>query len=105
MEKKSVASRGGHAPGHLRDALLDCFEGQVSKPWYKPLGESEALVFRHQEMQAAWDVMGLKQRAQWLIGQLWNCTDVLPSMACENLDIQRGSTYAQAARKLKADLG
>ena len=37
----------------------------------------------------------------WLLGQLWNCTDVLPGGYCEQLDLVRGSTYAQAVRRIK----
>ena len=35
-----------------------------------------------------------------LAGDLWNCTDILPGWACDQLDIPTGSTYAQAARKI-----
>jgi hypothetical protein len=38
-----------------------------------------------------------------MIGDLWNCTDTLPGDACEALDIQHGSTYAQAVRSLRAE--
>lgn len=31
---------------------------------------------------------------------LWNCTDIVPSLACDVLDIPLGSTYAQAVRSL-----
>lgn len=38
-----------------------------------------------------------------LIGQLWNCTDCLPSGCCEDLEIPYGSTYAVGVRKMKAE--
>lgn len=36
-----------------------------------------------------------------LLGQLWNCTDILPSEVCAALDMPEGSTYAQAVRQVK----
>lgn len=35
-----------------------------------------------------------------LAGRLWNCTDTLPGSFCDDLELPRGSTYAQAARHL-----
>jgi hypothetical protein len=44
---------------------------------------------------------GEVRTGQWLIGQLWNCTDTLPSAYCDQLEITKGSSYANAARNLK----
>ncbi|MGP4007429.1 hypothetical protein [Streptomyces sp. 4N124] len=60
----------GHAPGHTRDAFCEAVEQ-----------EGRSL-----------------HREDWTV--LWNCTDILPGMDCEDLDIPRGSTYAQAVRSL-----
>jgi hypothetical protein len=42
------ASRGGHAPGHLRDALIECLDqemtGQVGS-WVDAMADDEALWF------------------------------------------------------------
>ncbi len=74
--------RGGHAPGHLRDAFCEYFaEGS----------DTDAVVVGEHEQ-----VMPLR----WLIGQLWNCTDILPSEYCTVLDLLQGSTYAMAVRNL-----
>jgi hypothetical protein len=35
---------------------------------------------------------------------LLNCNDPLPASCCDQLDLPEGSTYAQAVRKLKADI-
>jgi hypothetical protein len=35
---------------------------------------------------------------RWLLGQLWNCTDILPDDACDDLLLPSGSSYAQAVR-------
>lgn len=36
-----------------------------------------------------------------LSGLLWNCTDVLPGLWCDELDLSAGSTYARAARLVR----
>jgi CheY-like chemotaxis protein len=35
-----------------------------------------------------------------LLGRLWDCIDPLPQSVCEDLGLELGSTYANAARKL-----
>lgn len=76
------ASRGGHAPGHLRDALLE---------WLDAEEESETVVVGYEER-----TMPLS----WLLGQLWNCTDGLPGPYCHELGLPSGSSYAQGVRSL-----
>jgi hypothetical protein len=39
--------------------------------------------------------------ARWIRGQLWSCSDTLPSSLCVDLAIPVGSSYAQAARSLR----
>ena len=36
-----------------------------------------------------------------LAGDMWNCTDVMPSFLCEVLDMPQGSTYARGARRIR----
>ena len=36
-----------------------------------------------------------------LCGKLWNCTDVLPQMACDDAQVPVGSTYACAAQAVR----
>ncbi len=76
MTQKYQPNRGGHAPGNLREPLLD----------YLLDGEGEP------------------NQVRWLIGQLWNCTDIVPGDCCTELDIGQGSTYAQAVRKMAINL-
>lgn len=71
-------ARGGHAPGFLRDPFCE---------WIGD-GAKETTVEVDEE----------RRPLRWLVGQLWNCTDILPGTECEDLDIPRGSTYAQAVR-------
>ena len=37
-----------------------------------------------------------------LFGQLWNCRDPLPALACTDAGTPEGSTYAAAARRIKS---
>ena len=76
---KYKPNRGGHAPGFLRDAFQEWVEEEDQ--------EKNTVIIDDAE-----------KPLQWLCGQLWNCTDVLPNGDCSLLDIPSGSTYAQAAR-------
>ena len=74
-----VASQGGHAPSHLREAFQDWIE----------------------DCSGTVTVDDASRPKDWLLGQLWNCTDILPGDACWILGLRPGSTYAQAVRALK----
>jgi hypothetical protein len=78
MTYKYNAARGGHAPGHLRDRFLELIE----KGLPDDAAEREELLT--------------------LCGQLWNCTDALPSGYAEKLDMRAGS-YASLARQLRSE--
>lgn len=75
-------NRGGHAPGHLREAFLQYLDEE---------SDSEMITVGYEE-----DVMPLR----WLLGHLRNCTDILPGDYCTGLELMPGSTYAQAVRKV-----
>jgi hypothetical protein len=77
-------ARGGHAPGHLREAFVEWVEG----------GADAAGI----EVEIGY-VAQLKP-VRWVVGQLWNCTDVMPNYVCESLDLSPGSTYAMGVRSL-----
>jgi hypothetical protein len=55
-------------------------------------------------MQKRWDAMTLRERASWLCGQLHNCSDTLPSFACDAIEGLRTRTFAAAVRKLRAEM-
>ena len=38
-----------------------------------------------------------------LLGLLTHCTDIMPGVLCDQLDIERGSTYARTAQRLLAE--
>jgi hypothetical protein len=79
--------RGGHAPGHLREAFVDWVDGGA---------EAETVVVGYAETEMP---------IGWLLGVLWNCPDIMPSDLCRELDMLQGSTYAQAVRRLKRERG
>jgi len=41
--------------------------------------------------------------ARRLLGRMTGCTDIMPSLVCTDLDMERGSTYAAAAQRLLAE--
>jgi hypothetical protein len=65
-----------HAPGHMRDAFTRWIEDGVP------------------------DIDGVPVSHRLVIGQLWNCTDIMPSALCNELEMELGSNYAQAVRRL-----
>lgn len=83
---KYIPRTGGHAPGHLRDAFEDWFESDEADTVYLSGDHTDPDSARH---------------LNWLIGQLWNCTDIMPDNLCSYLDLTRGSTYAQGVRRVK----
>ena len=83
------AIRGGHAPGYLRDVLVDTLDASLT-PWNRA---------------PWWKLMrGGRLEARWLLGQLWNCRDVVPGAVCDALDLPIGRTFAQVVRHLSTEL-
>ena len=71
-----------HSTGQLRDAFRDWIESGMNAD--KPIVIDEEA-----------------RPLSWLIENLWNCSDILPSNCCNELDIRRGSTYGQAVRNFR----
>ena len=67
--------KSGHSDGDIRSAFTDALERSRGK---------------------------LSEELLSLCGAVWNCTDILPSCDCGCADVPAGSTYAQAARAIKA---
>lgn len=78
-------ARGGHAGGHLREPFIDWADG--------PQDEGSVDIDER-----------TRRPLKWLVGQLWNCTDTMPSYTCEALDLLHGSTFAQGVRSLPKSL-
>ena len=62
-------------------------------------------------MQRRWEAWSARERGRWLTGQLWNCTDVLPSSMVTDLeavlpwhDDPLPGSYGRAARALRAEM-
>jgi hypothetical protein len=103
MITRYKASRGGHAPGYLRDAFSEALDLKIWEypgKWYEKLDE-ESIFFYESVMQKRWESLSCWERGIWLIGQLWNCTDYMPSALCYTLDVPPGSTYAIGVRNLR----
>jgi 4'-phosphopantetheinyl transferase len=81
--------RGGHAPVALRDAF---------RSW---VGSGSPDAPDRWSFDTSLRVEDRAVSAESLLGQLWNCTDVLPTPDCEALSIPSGSTYARAVRTVK----
>ena len=89
-------SRGGHAPGHLRELF-----GIGTEDWPNALAADEANVWWDEDRSVWWSGLTIEQRARWITGQLWNCSDIMGSGSCQDLGLPQGSTYARAARYLR----
>jgi hypothetical protein len=75
---------GGHAPSYLRREFDTFVEtGEVRLP-------SEPSYLSYSE--------GVEARLQWLIWELWHCSDILPAFCRRSLGLGLGATYADAAR-------
>lgn len=82
----------GHAPEDLRQRFQE-----YADIFYSPFPPEESESEYYPEGMSTYDFY-------FTLGQLWHCTDGLPSSYCEQIEIPHGSTYAQAARKIKAAL-
>jgi hypothetical protein len=83
----------------LSSLLLETLD-EREKPWWAPLGKTGLLGFDDPQQQAWWDNNDGKERARWLLGQLWHYQERLPWEYCDMLELPRASTFAQAARRL-----
>ena len=89
-------SRGGHAPGDLREAFADAVDA------FEAWGGSDP--------GPTIEVRGVRLTVSAICGLLWNCSDTMPSPMSEQLndltkwprDRSRGNTYAVGARLLKS---
>ena len=106
MGKRFNPSRGGHAPGHLRDLFILATDMDPLEPfgsWIEFL-DDDSDPFYNPEKQAWWKNLSKRQRGLWVIGQLWNCTDIMPSILCDSLEFPQGSSYAQGVRRIRKEM-
>ena len=87
FSRRFISTFGGHAPGSLREELMDAFDLPYS------------------DQSAWWErLSGGKSRARRLCGLLWNCTDTVPELVCCEAGVPTGSSYAVLVRHLKRNL-
>ncbi len=89
-----------HAQGRIRDLLTNCinaWDGETD--WWAPLEGVDPSHFVGHKLKKNWAGMNKEDRARWLIGQLWNCSDICPRDVAASLDIP-GGTYASVVRRL-----
>jgi len=100
---KSVYLRGGHAPGFLRDVFAEALDscGYYPERWVEALTDELGGYHLHQRELERWMTMSNTERALWLTGQLWHCTDIMPGAMCQVLEMRLGSTYGRAVRLLR----
>jgi hypothetical protein len=87
-------SRGGHAPGHLREPFIEMIE-----TWYAERVWPKVVSAEH-------NYVPIERPIRWLLGQLWNCTDILGGSYDEMLEIEapHKRTFGAAARHIAAML-
>jgi hypothetical protein len=102
--------RCGHAGGHLRDALLDALQHRYpdDAKWWNHI----EIDFNEERDNRWFQKCSPRRRAQWLLGQLWHCTDIVPGdvrreVASNDPDLSdewQVGTFAELARYLAQDL-
>lgn len=86
LSTKYTPNRGGHAPSFLRGIFQHLVE-------YLDEVDGKTKTIKYEEREIS---------IRWLIGQLWNCKDIIPSIYCSGLDLPSGASYAQGVRALKS---
>lgn len=102
---RSNSLRGGHAPGHIREAFISGLEdasGPRGALLSEALGQAHLIQWFGRQKASWWEGLDNRARAEWLVGQLWHCTDTLPGSECDGLDLPQGSSFAVAARKVRS---
>ncbi len=88
-------TRGGHAPGDVRDAFLEAINAYAN--------------WEDETPEPCITVRGQKLFISTVCGLVWNCTDIMPGAACQQIqDLlpwleefpANGASYAQGARRL-----
>ncbi len=94
--------RGGHFPGHLRDAFVDAADAM------READGRDALVRARVRIDDWRTGEERHYTLPQIFGMMWNCTDIMPSLLCNEIGdindaIRPGCTYAQGARALKRE--
>jgi hypothetical protein len=102
--------RGGHFPGHLRDAFVDAVDA-MHAAWPDPLTEKGRSEIANIRITIDDWPTGTERHytLSQIFGMLWNCTDFMPGDLCRQIEgfIEdfdeniRCGTYASGSRALK----
>ena len=84
-----------HYPSHLRAAFCDAVDAYLLD------AEIDDGLFYDPAQQRWWANMDAEERLWWIAGKLWHCTDIMPGDLCSELEMEPGSTYARAARRIR----
>jgi hypothetical protein len=95
--RSEMLEKYGHAGGHLREALMDALDHRDE--WWQHV----EIDFNHERHNRWWSRLSARSRARWLLGQLWNCQDMVPSLVRSEFDQDVG-TFGRLARLLAEDL-
>lgn len=72
-----------HYSGHVREAFAN---------WvYEGMPETATVEVDYEEQEFS---------SEELVGEMGGCSDIMPSILCDELQLPQGSTYGQAARRL-----
>ena|ERR1700730_7394541 len=99
---KANENREDHAPGQLQHALIEALESEWDgAAWWELLD----VFFFGADQQVWWDGANARRRANWVLGELRNCRDIVPGDICKSTGIiPCGSTYATLARALQQEM-
>ena len=89
-----------HVKGQIRELFMHCvgaWDGEAE--WWASLEDVHPSDLAGRKVRQNWTAMNKEDRARWLLGQLWNCTDICPRDVAASLDIPAG-TYASVVRRL-----
>lgn len=102
-KRAEILQKYGHAGEHLPGTLLEALDHD--EEWWHNI----EIDFHRDRHNLWWSRLSYKKRAEWLLGQLWNCTDIVPSLTRSQVrnwfpDDPEPLTFARVARLLKRDL-
>ena len=99
---KFDSNREDYAPGQLQHALIEALESEWDgAAWWELLD----VFFFGAAQQVWWDGANARKRANWVLGELRNCRDIVPTDICKSIGmIPCGCTYATLARALQKEM-
>jgi hypothetical protein len=96
----------GRSAAYLRDMFCAALEyGAGHGTWWEWFASENADQFLWRERDGGrWSKLDARARAAWVTGQLVNSTEMIPERLRTLLDFEPGQTYADVARRLRAQV-